>query len=201
MARLFSGVFHPLFMVTYGIGLSLLGTYLGMYPLHLKILLLVSAFICTAFIPALCIALLMRIGIVSETSILDRKERHLPYLFSIVSVVGYSYFLYRLSMPFWISSIIALGVGVTLTICSLVNIFWKISIHAAGVGGLLGGVMAVSSIQRTNPYFLFMLILFFAGCTISARLFLKKHTPAQVYAGFSLGFICLFVATYWSFIP
>ena len=69
-----------------------------------------------------------------------------------------------------------------------------------GVGGLLGGLMGVARIHLINPYPAFMVVLLIAGLLGTSRIFLKRHTPMQVYAGFSLGFMCTFVASMMSYI-
>ena len=60
--RLFSNIlstlFHPLLMVTYGITFALMGTFLALYPLRMKLLIWGSAFLSTAVLPGLFIYLL-----------------------------------------------------------------------------------------------------------------------------------------------
>ena len=46
----------------------------------------------------------------------------------------------------------------------------------------------------------FIAVLLIAGLLGTSRIFLKRHTPMQVYAGFSLGFMCTFVASMMSYI-
>ena len=111
--RLFSTIlstlFHPLLMVTYGITFALMGTFLALYPLRMKLLIWGSAFLSTAVLPGLFIYLLTRTGAASDLELTKRKERVLPYLIFVVSVALCLYFLYRMMMPFWL---IALLTGV-----------------------------------------------------------------------------------------
>ena len=46
----------------------------------------------------------------------------------------------------------------------------------------------------------FIIVILIAGLVGTSRIFLKRHTPMQVYAGFCLGFICTFVASFLSYI-
>ena len=201
--RLFSNIlstlFHPLLMVTYGITFALMGTFLALYPLRMKLLIWGSAFLSTAVLPGLFIYLLTRTGAASDLELTKRKERALPYLIVITSEELCLYFLYRMMMPFWLIAIL-MGICVALLIALCINFFWKISAHMIGIGGLLGGLMGVARIHLINPYLLFIAVLLIAGLLGTSRIFLKRHTPLQVYAGFSLGFMCTFVASMMSYI-
>ena len=201
--RLFSNIlstlFHPLLMETYGITFALMGTFLALYPLRMKLLIWGSAFLSTAVLPGLFIYLLTRTGAASDLELTKRKERALPYLIVISSVALCLYFLYRMMMPFWLIAIL-MGICVALLIALCINFFWKISAHMIGIGGLLGGLMGVARIHLINPYLLFIAVLLIAGLLGTSRIFLKRHTPLQVYAGFSLGFMCTFVASMMSYI-
>ena len=44
-----------------------------------------------------------------------------------------------------------------------------------------------------------IVVLVIAGLLGTSRIFLKRHTPMQVYAGFCLGFICTFVSSLMSY--
>ena len=201
--RLFSNIsstlFHPLLMVTYGITFALMGTFLALYTLRMKLLIWGSTFLSTAVLPGLFIYLLIRTGAASDLELTKRKERVLPYLIFVVSVALCLYFLYRMMMPFWLIAIL-MGICVALLIALCINFFWKISAHMIGIGGLLGGLMGVARIHLINPYLLFIAVLLIDGLLGTSRIFLKRHTPLQVYAGFSLGFMCTFVASMMSYI-
>ena len=69
-----------------------------------------------------------------------------------------------------------------------INIFWKISAHSIGIGGLAG--LLVSICLRMGLYMpLYITVaLLLCGIVASARLVLQVHTPAQVYLGLLLGF-------------
>lgn len=201
--RLFSNIistlFHPLLMVTYGITIALMNTFLVLYPLRMKLLIWGSTFLSTAILPGLFIYLLVRNGAASDLELSKRKERVLPYLIFVTSVVLCLYFLYRMMMPFWLIALL-MGVCVALLLALCINFFWKISAHMIGVGGLLGALMGVARIHLVNPYPAFIAVLLIAGLLGTSRIFLKRHTPIQVYAGFSLGFMCTFVASMMSYI-
>lgn len=186
-------------MVTYGIVLALMFSFLAIYPSSIKMLIAGGTFISTAVIPGLFIYLLVRNGAAGDIELSDRKERLVPYLIIITSILVCIFFLYKMLMPLWLLAML-IGACVALVIALVINFYWKISAHAIGIGGLLGGVMGVARIHMINPYWAFMGVLLIAGLVGTSRIFLRRHTPMQVYAGFSLGFICTFVASIVSYI-
>ncbi|WP_455628634.1 hypothetical protein [Parabacteroides chinchillae] len=198
-ANITSILFHPLLMVTYGIILALTYTYLAIYPLPVKLTILGGTFVSTAIIPGVFIWLMVKNGAAVDLELSDRKERIVPYLIFITSIMVCTFFLYKMMMPFWILALL-IGVCVSLVIALSINFFWKISAHAIGVGGLLGGIMGVARIHMINPFWAFIAVLLIAGLVGTSRIFLQRHTPMQVYAGFCLGFICTFVASLLSYI-
>jgi membrane-associated phospholipid phosphatase len=198
-ANIISIVFHPLLMVTYGMLLALNFTYLAIYPLALKLSLTGSIFFCTVAAPGSIITLMIKSGVTDDMELTNRRKRVIPYLLFIVSNVACLFYLYKMQLPFWILSMF-MGVCVSLIAALCINFVWKISIHALGVGGLLGSIMGVARIQMTNPYELLILVVIIAGLVGTARIILEKHTPMQVYTGFLLGLICTFGASFTNYI-
>lgn len=198
-ANIVSTVFHPLLMITYGMILTLFYTYLAIYPMKLKLIIVGGAFVCTTIIPGLFILLLRYSGSVSDLEVTDRRERVLPFLVMIFSIMVYVFFVRRVQVPFWLIGILV-GVAFSLLVALLINFYWKISIHGLGIGGLLGGAMGIARIHMINAYWLFICLILIAGMVASARIILNKHTPMQMYGGICLGFICTFVASILSYL-
>lgn len=142
-SNIISFVFHPLLMVTYGIVLALMFTFLAIYPLPVKLLIAGGTFISTAIVPGLFIFLLVKNGAAGDIELSDRKERVVPYLIFITSILVCIFFLYKMLMPFWLLAML-IGACVALVIALCVNFAWKISAHAIGIGGLLGAIMGVA---------------------------------------------------------
>lgn len=78
-----------------------------------------------------------------------------------------------------------------------ITFFWKISIHGAGVGGMLGILLAVA---HGNPiqYVQYLLagLVVVSGLTMFARIASNAHTPGQVYSGVALGMVVGFFPVY-----
>lgn len=198
-SNIISFLFHPLLMVTYGIILVLTYTYLAIYPTPIKLAIIGGTFLTTAIIPGLFIMLLIRNGVAGDVELTRRKDRAVPYIIIITSLLACLYYFYRMKMPFWLLAIV-IGACIALVAALCINFAWKISAHSLGIGGLLGGVMGVSRIHMMNPYWAFILILLIAGLVATSRIYLKRHTPMQTYAGFGLGFVSIFGAILVSYI-
>lgn len=189
-ARATSIVFHPLLIPTLGFFLLFnSGFYFALIPWSLKRFILLVIFLSTCLLPALTIGLLslnQRFDINMDKS----TDRVLPLIFSsLFSYVGYMILqripIYPIYNFFLVASIL---VQIALLIISL---RWKISAHAAAIGGLTGGFLALSIRMNENPLMILALLFLIAGFVGTARLILEKHTNIQVYAGFLLGFLIM----------
>ena len=138
-SNIISGMFHPLLMVTYGVVLTLTFTYLAIYPPAMNLFLAGGAFLSTAAIPGAFIFMMVKNGAAVDMELSDRHERVVPYLIFITSIMVCAFYMYKMMLPFWFISLL-LGACVALILALLINFFWKISAHAIGTGGLLGGI-------------------------------------------------------------
>lgn len=186
-------------MVTYGVILALSFTGLSILPWTAKLYIVCGVFACTAVLPGLFIYLLVRNGAAGDLELTNRRERAVPYLIFVVSILSCFYFMNRMMMPYWLLGVLA-GTCAALLIALCINFFWKISAHEIGAGGLLGGLMGYAEIHQLNLSWAFMLAFMIAGLLGTSRIYLKRHTPMQVYAGFGLGFACTFLFSLWSYI-
>jgi PAP2 superfamily. len=198
-ANIVSILFNPLLMITYSVILMLMFTYLAIYPFKIKMFLVGGSLLSTAIIPGLFVVLMKNNGSVSDYELTDRRERVVPYLIFMTSILGFLFLLHRMQLPVWFMSIL-FGSIVALICAFIINFYWKISAHGIGIGGLIGSVMGIASLHNVNIYQLFIFLIIVAGFVATSRMILEKHTPMQTYAGICLGFICTFVSALLSYI-
>lgn len=198
-ANIVSIIFHPLLMITYGIVLALMFTYLAIYPFAGKMLILGGVFFSSAFIPGFFIFMMVKSGSAKDLELTDRRDRLVPYLIMVISNISCLFFMYKMMMPYWMLMLMVAAI-ISLVIAICINFYWKISAHLLGIGALLGAVLGVCRIQMTNAWWFFIVGFLIAGLLGTSRIILGKHTPTQVYAGFSLGFVLTFVSSFLSFI-
>jgi len=152
----------------------------------MQLFLYAATFTATFLLPLLSALLLLRLKFISSLEMQTKEERKFPYLISAIFYFSESYFLMNSDIPVLIK---ALMFGATLLVVSvlLVNLFWKISAHMVGIGGLCGMMIAVSFRLQINLHFVLIALFLIAGFVAFSRLKLSAHNPAQVYIGFLLG--------------
>lgn len=188
LARLFSVVFHPLFVPTLGMMLLFrMDTYIHFaVPGQAKRFIMVIIFINTALAPALAILLLKRTGLIRDLLLDDRSERLFPLLVSSLLFFLTYYLLRQVSLP---SLIYYYMMGATLTVITslLITFRWKISIHMMSMGGYTGFLIATALFLKLDISWLIALLFLVSGVVGASRLRLQAHTPLQVYAGYLCG--------------
>ncbi len=158
----------------------------------IRMVFLIIALSTIAF-PAINVLLLRWYGVLSSLETPLRKERHAPF-FSMFFFFALGYYMLRKAiLPPAIYSIM-LGCILALILLSLINLKWKISAHSAGIAGLAGTVFGLFRIHSFGNTGLMAIILLALGLVLTARLILKAHNPAQVYAGGVVGFISLYTS-------
>ncbi len=136
------------------------------------------AFIGIGFVtvaPIVLITLLTRLNKVSDPDLPDRRERFIPYMLIVGFYVIVFFLFFFLHAPRQILAITMSYILVTL-VGAIISLFWKISMHLAGIAGPITAL-----VFYVHPYFVFTyLLLFLLGW---ARFTLKKHTLLQIFAG------------------
>lgn len=191
--KVVSYLFHPLLLPTFGLLLIFSLDEYGLWLPATSAQLFIHAItlLSTFFFPLLTSIALLKFGIISSLEMKTREERKIPYLASAIFYFAETYFLTRWDVPVLIQAMM-LGATLLIVITLVINIFWMISAHMVGIGGLCGMMLAISyRLQISIPLTLIALFLI-AGVVAFARLKLSAHNPSQVYAGFFLG---LFVQT------
>ncbi|WP_436414774.1 hypothetical protein [Petrimonas sp.] len=192
-ARIISSVFQPLLMPIYSILLLFVYTHFKLLFANQFWVIMTPVILFSFVIPGILIYVVYKLKLISDLSLKIRKERFIPYTIVLVSYLIMIFYYYRIGMPSWFLMLAASSIAVIL-IAIFITIWWKISAHMFGVGGLLGGVMSVSYfIEKSNPFYLFMAIFLIAGLVGASRLILRRHTFGQVVAGFFLGFVISFL--------
>lgn len=195
-ANFFSFIFSPLLAPTYAISAACLSTVLYLLPDATLRTLTLMSFLFTCLIPLVLIAIMYKLGIVSDPGLNHRRERTLPFA---VAAAGYGaalFYFIRINAPAWMTMFIAGGLA-ALVVCVLINLRWKISVHLTAMGGLVAFILRLITDGldlRYGPELLCASILA-AGVVATSRLLLYRHTPAQVAAGFANGMICVYLMT------
>lgn len=187
ISRVTSIIFHPLLIPTMGFLLLLNSDfYFALLPWSVKKFILLTVFLSTCILPALSI-LILSMNPKFDLNMEKSTDRVLPMLIS--SVFYYIGYLVLEKLPvFPIYNLFLIAAILVQISLIAVSLKWKISAHSAAIGGLIGGVSALSFRLHENMILVLSLLILASGLVSTARLILLKHTNSQVYAGFSLGF-------------
>ncbi len=191
-ARLFSFIFNPFIIPTLGfliVFFSLPTT--ALYSAQMKNILLGIIFVTSFVIPIAFILLLSAISNFNSY-MQHHRDRIFPYVFSAFSVFMGARLLAKLPVP-QIFSLYMTAASITLIILFIITMRWKISGHASGMGGLLGLLFAITFKYGLDLTGFIIIAILVSGIVGTSRIYLQKHTSAQVYAGLLVSFTIMFL--------
>lgn len=194
-ANFISSLFHPLLMATYGCLIVFFGLTNTIYyvftPLKLKLVLTLTVFAFTCLLPALNLLILYKLNYVSSLKIENRKERTFPLIMTSLCYFGLFYMIYDFNI--WpVIKLFILGAGVCILCAAVISLWWQISAHMIGIGGLFGALLSISYFMQISAFEAISVCLLIAGCIGFARLKLQAHSSEQVYTGFVFGCLVQF---------
>ncbi len=192
LARIISLVFRPSYYPTVAFAVLLTVTYLSLLPWSFKLWLLAVVYLFTVLIPWVGVMLYRRAHGWSTAELSRRHRRFVPYLLHIVSYLCCFSIIENVHMPAFAGALIVASLMLQCG-CTIINIWWKISMHSAAAGAAVGALVAYSLLLNYNPVWWLCLLLLLSGCVMSSRMVLLQHTLAQVLCGFGFGILCGFV--------
>ena len=157
-----------------------------MPPADIQLAIFTLTFVATFLLPLINAVLLLKMKQISSLEMKTKEERKIPYLATAVFYFAESYFLMRSDVSVMIK-LLMFGATLLVVAIMVINLFWKISAHTAGIGGLTGMMIFFSWRLQMDVLPLLMFLFFIAGIISYARLKLSAHSPAQVYFGFFAG--------------
>jgi len=188
LCKLISYIFHPALMPV--VGYLLFFFLLNSEPFGKRQILFLSLiFLGTFVIPAFFLLTLRYTGFISSLNMENRQERAVPFMFTTIFYTLLAYLMIQ-KVSYEIHVVLLTG-GVALSMCltTLVTLFHKTSVHTIGISGLLGFLFSFQAANTSLELLLPIVILFFlTGIVMSSRLYLKAHTPNEVWSGFLIGF-------------
>jgi len=206
-----SVIFHPIFLITYFFLLILVvNPYLfGSANVKDKGLILIYVIMISVVFPLIPVFMMYFLNMSKSIRMKEKGERTIPLILTgIFHLWLYINMANNQSIP-EAFSIFLLGSVITLFTCFFINLFTKISLHTAGISGLLTGFCWFRFHYSYNTFSLritetigydidtnliIILLLIIAGVIGSSRLFLKAHIPSDIYGGYIVGFAAQIIA-------
>jgi hypothetical protein len=170
-------IFHPLFLVLYGLLLIFTMPDLLVYmPGTIRKVLFTMVLVNNVILPVAILPLLLS----------ERSERVVPLMVGALMYFVSAVMIFRFHLPGMIKAFMFASACVVFT-AALLNLRWKISVHSMGAGAMVATVLVLSFKMYTGLLWIMAAVFMTAGLVMAARLYLRAHTPAQVYFGFLAG--------------
>jgi hypothetical protein len=195
-ARFISVLFHPLFI---GVWMMAYITFfhptiflaVGEKSRMFKFITFVNN---NVVFPLLVVLLMKGLGFSKSIYLRTQKERIVPYVASITFFFWtWNVFTHQPDAPEILKDMCQ-GMFFSASAALLLNSYFKISMHAIGVGGLIGLMLTISFCGQSYTLWPFAIAVFVAGLVSTARLILSDHIPLDIVAGIFVGLMGQMVA-------
>ena len=196
-------LFMPIFMPIYAL---LLVMYAPSQPFNIsednslfifsnqnKVAILSNYILFTVIAPIAMYSIFLKLNIIKTIQLDDKKERNMPMILMAIFcfLLFYTFNSIQVILPKYVYGLCLAG-GLIIALFSLLNIYFKISLHATGVGILTGFIFAYISEQLFFQLWILIFVLLVSGIVLSSRLYLNKHNPIELISGYFLSFIITF---------
>jgi hypothetical protein len=187
LAKIIGIAFHPLLMPVYGMVIIFSApTLYGYLPFNVKKLLILIMLVNNVLLPFSLLPFFYQRKIITSWTLSERKERIIPMIITTVLYGTTSYIVYKFHVPLFFKSFIFSTAFLSLLV-TLINLRWKISLHSAGAGALVGLVLILSFKMLTPLDWYLVSTIIAAGMILASRMKLNLHNPQQVWTGLLTG--------------
>ncbi len=193
VAHFFSYVFHPLFIPLYVVAFLVFvhPSYFSGFSTYEKYKVILTTVLNSLFFPAFSVLLMKGLGFIQSVFLRTQQDRIGPYLSVMIFYfwTAWVFFKFDPALARILPSFMT-GVFITSVVGLLSNIYFKISMHAMGVGGVLGVfliIMTYNTMLMTWPLSIAFLV---AGLVCSSRLIVSDHSAKEIYWGLFAGILC-----------
>lgn len=190
-ASLISWLFHPLLLGLYmciylvygqsdyfmGIGARDRGQTVLIYIIN------------SVFFPLVAVLLCKALGFIQSLYLNTQKERIILYSITMIFFFWTFYvFNNKPGMP-PVMAKMALGIFLAVSADFIGNIYFKISMHATGAGGLAGLLVMMLFTSSAFISYPLAIAILIAGLVCTARLLVSDHSMKEIVMGLASGFL------------
>ncbi len=182
-------ILHPIFTLT--LGMVIIISVLLPGSLASQWMILAFCALYSVVMPMAFIGFARILGYVDDLRMRNKRSRIFALVVCAISILAFGHLLKNWHAPS-VMQMFVTGVVVTLLIAALLAFFTRISLHTIGWGGLTA---VVSFLSFSHPWIstLLAVVVLLAGLVGTARVYLNEHKPWQVYAGFAIGFVTIWM--------
>ena len=189
ISRMVSMLFTPFYLPLVGLLALFIFSYMSLLPWPYKMIILTMVYFFTVLLPTILIHLYRRYQGWNLIELGHRERRMVPYVISILCYFCCLYLMNLFHVPHFMGNILVAALIIQV-LCATINVWWKISTHTTGIGGVAGALIAFSRIFVFNPTWWLCLVIILAGLVGTSRMILRQHSLSQVVTGFLLGCFC-----------
>jgi len=190
-AHFLSILFHPLLISAY-----VMAFLIYLHPAafegvdrHTANLRMLSVLLFTLFFPALSLFLAWRLKLVKSLILENRNDRLVGFIVTMFFYFWTSY-VFR-NLPDTPAPAAHFLLGTFLAICAawMCTIFYKVSLHAVAMGGLIAFSFLFSLVDPFTSGLYIVIPILVAGLVCSSRLIMGAHNRFEMISGFIIGFL------------
>ena len=189
LAQVLAVVFQPAFYPLVGFSILFTLTYLSMLPWEFKLWVLLAVYVFSVAIPYAMTFLIRKTNGWSRHDLHQQHRRYIVYMINIISYLSCMYVCHKLYLPSFMGAILVVSLLVQCA-CVITNMWYKVSMHSAGTGVIIGALLAYSHIFAFNPTWWLCISILLSGAVMSSRMLLKGNTLGQVLTGTAIGIVC-----------
>lgn len=188
-AQTLGRVFNPAYYPLMGFFILFTCTYLSQLPWALNLMFLAVVYVFTVLLPRLGVYAYRLLARLTRRELLLRHHRIVSYGLHIFFYGLLLHCLRMVRIPTFMGDIIVISLLLQV-LCTVVTPWWKVSVHAAGAGAVVGALVAYSAIFHFNPVGWLCLAILVCGLVGSSRMLLLRHTLGEVTGGTLIGIGC-----------
>jgi hypothetical protein len=197
-AKIISFIFHPLLITAYVVGFLIYvhpAAFSGV-DLHTKNLRMLSIVLYTILFPVFTLFIAWRLKLIKGLTLQSRQDRLVGFIVTMFFYFWISYVFRNLQDIPPVAEHFVLGSF--LAICGgwMCTIFYKVSLHALCMGGLLGFSLQYGAHDPFVSGLYLTVVILIGGFVCSARLLLGAHTNFEMSSGFFIGMLAQIIAWY-----
>lgn len=196
VAQSVSYLFHPLLVPLYGLFfLFHCDSLFSLIPQKVQWFCYAVTVVVLILLPLVCMLIFKKLRLIRDLHLETGQERVYPALATVFSAFLGFYLIGRLPYTNIVQQLYLVLI-IVLSAFSVVTLRWKISMHMTAAGAVCGFVSVLGLKYWGNVDVWLMGILLLSGILAACRLYLKKHNPAQIYAGFCFGLFFVLLILY-----
>ena len=187
ISEILAVIFHPVFIPLYGLLIIYSShTLLSFIPAQMKRMIFILVMANNVLLPLALAAVLHARGAIASFHARGRNERVLLLTFALMMYSLTAFVLLRMQVPTLFKAYF-ISIAVVTLVTLVVTTISRISLHAAGFGGVLMLVVTMIILYQISMVWQLVAVLLTGGAVMSSRIWRGDHNAAEVWTGLLTG--------------